>query len=595
MRYCFIVFIFLGISYCGYGQDINLAKNYLDRGEYEKAESIYKKLYENRPTSFNYLEGLVKSLQEQEKYEQAKEFLYAFSERVPEHPTTQIEIGKNYEYQGDPKQAEAYYQDAIEIVQKRPNYAYQVGRLFHKYNLLDQAVETYKIALEERQTPNYIIQLARIYGEQQKLDKMFSSFLDLIREEERYRYTVNQYFTQYITEDPKNEANQLLRKILIKRLQEDPDLLYNDLLSWLYIQENDFRKAFAQEKAIFKRSDNGDLSGVFNLARIAAERDEFETAKNTLTYLIENSSTSAEKIKGYTELMKVKVLHSAPKSYASLEKEFETILQEYGKGLSTLELQLEFAKFLGFKRDQPNQAKDLLKNLLHESVNPFEEALIKMQLADILVSEENFNQALIYYSQIKSLVKDSPLAQEALFKVAQTSYYKGDFDWAQTQLKILKHATSELTANDAMALNLLIEDNISMDSTQAALKTFAKADMYILQEKDDKALKLLKQLLTDYEGEQIEDEALLRTAKIYERQQSYEQAEEAYLKIIEQFGDGILADDAQYYLAELYRTKLNNKEEAMEHYKNIIFNHEDSIFFTNARKQYRKLRGDNLQ
>src|SRR5699024_4212580 len=96
--------------------------------------------------------------------------------------------------------------------------------------------------------------------------------------------------------------------------------------------------------------------------------------------------------------------------------------------------------------------------------------------------------ALILYSQIKSLVKNTPLAQEALFKVAQTSYYKGDFDWAQTQLKVLKQSTSELTANDAMALNLLIQDNISMDSMQTALKLFVKEDFRTIQEKDEQAL-----------------------------------------------------------------------------------------------------------
>ena len=47
-----------------------------------------------------------------------------------------------------------------------------------------------------------------------------------------------------------------------------------------------------------------------------------------------------------------------------------------------------------------------------------------MLLADILVFDEKFNQALIYYSQIQSEVKGDLLAQEARFKVAKTSYFK---------------------------------------------------------------------------------------------------------------------------------------------------------------------------
>ena len=55
-----------------------------------------------------------------------------------------------------------------------------------------------------------------------------------------------------------------------------------------------------------------------------------------------------------------------------------------------------------------------------------------------------------------------------------------------------------------------------------------------------------------------------------------------------------LADDAYFYLAELYQTslKLLPIEKAKLNYETIIFNHEDSIHFVAARKQYRILRGD---
>jgi hypothetical protein len=46
--------------------------------------------------------------------------------------------------------------------------------------------------------------------------------------------------------------------------------------------------------------------------------------------------------------------------------------------------------------------------------------------------------------------KESPLGEEARFRNAKLSYYKGDFDWAQEQLKVLKASTSELISNDAI-------------------------------------------------------------------------------------------------------------------------------------------------
>ena len=106
-------------------------------------------------------------------------------------------------------------------------------------------------------------------------------------------------------------------------------------------------------------------------------------------------------------------------------------------------------------------------------------------LADILVLQEKFNEALIFYSQIQANLKNSTISQEARFKVAKTSYYKGDFDWAESQLKILKSSTSQLIANDALDLKLLISDNKYDDSTQTALKYYAKADLFAFQKETE--------------------------------------------------------------------------------------------------------------
>jgi hypothetical protein len=50
------------------------------------------------------------------------------------------------------------------------------------------------------------------------------------------------------------------------------------------------------------------------------------------------------------------------------------------------------------------------------------------------------------------------------------AYYTGDFNWARRQLDILKAATTQLIANDALNLSLLISDNLNADSSGKALK-----------------------------------------------------------------------------------------------------------------------------
>ena len=332
------------------------------------------------------------------------------------------------------------------------------------------------------------------------------------------------------------------------------------------------------------------------MAEIANDNGEPETAKEILNYTIETAAVESQRLNAYELLFKIQIEHSVTsEEKEAIDARFQEVFQQYGKQRNTLGLQLQYAKFLAFEKNENEAAKTILRNALKERINRFEEARTKMVLADILVLEEQFNQALIYYSQVQNLVQNNELAQEATFKVAKTSYYKGDFKWAQTQLKVLKSATSQLIANDALQLNLLISDNSLEDSTQTALKYFARADLYTFQNKNEKALAVLDTILLQHKGEKIEDEALLRKAQLFEELGEYEKAEENYQQIIQYYAQDILADDAYYYLAELYRTKLDQPEKAKENYEQIIFNFADSIFFVESRKKYRILRGDQLE
>ena len=54
----------------------------------------------------------------------------------------------------------------------------------------------------------------------------------------------------------------------------------------------------------------------------------------------------------------------------------------------------------------------------------------------------------------------------------------------------------------------------------------------------------------------------------------------------------ILLDNSYFRLGELYENKLNVSEKAKEMYQKIIFEYPSSIYLVDARKRFRKLRGD---
>ena len=196
---------------------------------------------------------------------------------------------------------------------------------------------------------------------------------------------------------------------------------------------------------------------------------------------------------------------------------------------------------------------------------------------------------MVLYTQVHSQIKNSTLAQQARFKSAKVSYYKGDFEWAETQLKVLKSSTSQLIANDALDLQLLITDHKYGDSLQMPLKLYAKADFLQLQKRPKAEFKVLDTLTKAHPSHAIIDQALMLQAQILESEADYTGAAQKYQTILKDFSTEILADDAYFALAELQRKTFNAPEKALLLYEKIIFEHQDSIHFVDAKKHYRRL------
>ncbi|MGV6830426.1 MAG: tetratricopeptide repeat protein [bacterium] len=574
-----------------FGQNEELAKRYFDEGEFEKALNSYQRLYDSNKGNSNYFFKIVEIYQQLEQLDESERLLVDKIARN-KSPHYLVELGYNYQLKNDSLYAKKYYQLARDAIEEKPIFAYNVAKSFENHSLIDRAAEVYERAMVLRPQSNYNMQLARIYGEQGKVGQMFSKYIDFIELNTTYINYAKRSFSEYISEDGLDENNILLRKALLKKSQQAPNILWNQLLSWLFVQQHDYKKAFAQEKAIHKR--HQELQGVIDLSDMAIEENQYEIASEILDYIINNSYDAETILYAHQDLIELRILESGPKSYNEIKTSYNTLFDQYGRNETTLDLQLSEANFIAFYLNEPVAASKLLKESLNNNLSKYQQAKLKLKLGDILVFQEKFNEALIYFTQIQKSLKNSTLAQEARFKVAKTSYYKGDFEWAETQLKVLKSSTSQLIANDALDLKLLISDNKYDDSTQTALKLYAKADLYAYQNKSAEAINLLNKILEDHKTESIIDQALYTQAKLFEKLGQLDKAETNYKKIIEDFREDILADDAYFHLAELYANKLNRIEEAKPLYEKILFEYLDSIYYVEARKKYRRLRGDDI-
>lgn len=588
MRY--LLYVSLFFSSVLYAQNATLAKDYFQKGEFEKALLEYKKLYAKSSSNINYINQIVAAYQQLEQYNEAENFILQLVERI-NYPAFFVELGYNYQLKNNLEKANENYQKAMAFIDEKPSHVYGIARSFQGHSLLNEATLAYEKATALNPDFNFSVQLAQIYGEQGNIEKMFDNYLNFAESNPLVVRDVKRAVNDFITEDSTAENNILFRKLLLKKNQQQPNVLWNELLSWLYMQQKDFKKAFIQEKAIYKREPIS-LSRILEIAEIAVSENENEIAKTVFNYIIETTADMKTKLVAHQNLIQIEIKQGSGTNYNAIKSTYLELLNAYGVKAETLELQIAYAHFLAFYLNETKEATKFLESSLKLPLKTLEEAQIKLELGDILVLQEKFNKALIYYTQIQRNLKNSTISQEARFKVAKASYYKGDFKWAESQLKILKASTSQLTANDALDLKLLISDNKYEDSLQTALRRYAKADLLAFQNRNDEAITVLSTILKEHKTEPIMPQALLKQAQLFEFKKEFEKAKRNYQAIIDNYKDGILIDDALFHLAEIYQKQLNNPEKAKALYGQIIFDHADSIYFVDARKRYRTLRGD---
>jgi tetratricopeptide (TPR) repeat protein len=589
MKKLLTVLLFL-LSIWAEAQNEQLANNYFDRGEFEKALVSYEELLKGQQGNTNYFQRVVECYQQLQQYDKAEKAIQARLDKYRQN-TFLVELGYNYQLQKNQEKANKYFDQAIDKIKKNAPEAYGIAYTFERKALFDYALLAYKTALETDPKLSFNFQMAMIYGQKGEPDLMIETYLLEAYQNPQNLPIIQNQLSRFMTEDADANFNDSLKKALLLRAQKTQEVFWNDFLSWFFVQQKEYGKAFIQQKAIYKRNPDS-FSNIVNLAQMAISDNDQDSASEILTFVLENTNDLELLMQAHSYLLEMKIDRATAKDYPEITATLDRLIKEFGVSPYTLALLELEADFTAFHLNNPEKAKMILKNAMEMPVSRYQMADLKMQMADILLFEEKFNQALIYYSQVSEDMSGDVTGQEAQLKTAKTSYYKGDFEWASHQLKVLKSASTQLIANDALDLFLLISDNTVEDSTQVALKKLARADFLLYQNKKPEALAQFQLILKEHKGETIEPVTLLRLGKTYEKMGDYTQALDYYANLLNNHKDCIYRDEALYYSAEIYNVNLNDAEKAKPLYEEIIFKYEDSIYFVDSRNKYRKLRGD---
>ncbi len=573
--------------------DDQLASQYFREQDYENARDLYKKIYE-KTNQTAYFQQYIECLLHLKDYDKAERELKSFVKKNPSHYKSAVDLVYVYTLQGKTDKAKKQYN---ELVKDLPDHASTIRSLsyaFQSRNMNDMALavlEKGNTLLDGKET--FYLDQASIHQSSANYQEAFRYyFLEMETHPGQYNNIRNRLQTM-LYYDVNHSISDELRIALLKQTQEKPDNLeFAQLLVWFALQQEDYDIALAQSLSIDRKTHDQDAQ-INNLAGICLNNKQFDVAQQGYTYILDKGKSSpyyGQALTGVINADYSKLKAANSNDTKAYEKLVNRIAEAYAEVNSNdlSKLTLIQADIMTYQLDKTEEAIDMLKQTIENVGGKQDKAELKLKLADIYLYKDEVWEATLLYSQVDKSMKEEPLGHEARFKNAQLRYFIGEYEWAMSQLKVLKAATSKLIANDAMTLSLVIKDNLEADTTGTELNRLARADYRIYQQHEDEAIALLDDIIATGNGIS-KPHALFRKGEIMEKRKEYASAQQLFLQIVEQYPDSYMADAALMHAALLEHNELKEKDQAKQHYEKLIDEYPTSIYTAQARKNYRKL------
>jgi len=585
------------ICFAQYDTDDALAFQYYQQGKFEEAATLFGKLFDKSKND-TYFDFYSNSLVKLKKFDEGENLVKKLIRQNPKNFHYTMALARIYQEKGQAEAANKMYMTTIASVPPDEFKIRELANLFYGIQAYDLAVTTFlqgrKIMNNEQLFTYELITVYRLKKDKNMLVQEYLNALpampDLLPQAENVLSTVFEDNADY----------QILQTALLKKIQKDPQTeIYTRLLIWQYLQQQQYEMALRQLIAQDKRiKDDGSI--LFNAANTFLTNKAYTTAIKAYEYLISKGSESPYFLPAKVEMIDTKyqlVLAGQfdKKKFSELAAEYEAILQEYGKNAQTVFALKKWANLQAYYIGDLDKAEKALESVLSISgVSATELGQTKLDLGDIYILTLQPWEAFLIYEQVAKQFEGQSIGNEAHYRSARLSFYQGNFAYAKSQADVLKASTSQLIANDALNLSLLISDNLQSAADSNALKMYADAEMLQFRNRAAAALSKLDSIGIAFPNNSLADDILMGKSRIYIKNNDIANAVKVLKELTEQQHSSIWMDDALFTLAELYEKDLKDPGQAKALYQQLISEHPGSMFSTEARKRFRKLRGDNI-
>lgn len=594
--YIFVLISCFSVRLASAQSKIELANSLYEQNEYDKALLIYEDLTTDDPNQPLFYDRYLQCLVKTNNQKKAIKFIRKRSKKSTEPLSFMIDecwvLNSDLNTINESKKL---FDFILEKIKNDYGSLLLAADLCEQHNLNEYAIKL----LQEGEilfgsTSDITNHLANLYLSNGQRIKAMERYLTLMINSNLPFEQFKQVFESNITDSADFIA---LQKLLTTKIQENPDVSsLSEWLKWSFIKMQDWNNAFIYTKTIdIKLGEDG--RRLFDLGTLCLSNNELEIALKCFEYCVKLGQNSHDPnlVNSFYLNTKYQILNKSNatnQDWNILISELTQFELENGPTAETLPIAQTLSDIYIHRNNAPEKSVSMLQKYVNNST--LEKKILanaKISLAKAQIANNEMWKSELLLAQVEKDFSEEALGQQAKFYRAELSFFRGDYDWAVMQLDILKDATTQLISNDAMELALCITDNIGTDSNYTPLQLYSKALLFQRQNRFDSAFFYADKVRNDFQGHSLTDEVLLLKAKMFEYQSNYEKAADLYETLSIAFSHDILADNALIALANIYQNKLNKPEKALESYKKIIENYSNSIYITEARKEFRKLRG----
>jgi len=593
-----------------------LAQSYERSGNYETATKLYEELYIKDSSNYLVFDALKRMYVQLKRYESALMMIQRRIALTPNDIGLHAQLGTVYIRASDEKNATAAWERGIAVA-PHDEFTYRmIADAMVENRMFDQVVVLYQRGRKECGNPSlFTMELAYIYSIMLNYKDATREYLALIRENPGQLPFAQSRIASYANRSDGLEAATLMVEEGVKN--DAGNITFLQLVAWLYMEGKRFESAYSIYKTIDEKRRAAGKDIYFFADRALREKayaiaakafrdiisnypsfPQLPQAKFGYARTLEEASKERDSIPplsiGYQSPPADKPASESEPTYSATLAAYNRVVAEYPSSDVAAQSLLRIAILQQERYFNLDEALATLERIQKSYGMVLSVTLeAKLRLGDVYLSLNRVEKAEATY---KSLIDFKPVNKEyrerASLRLAELHYFRGRFQDALTQLRDLtKEPTANIT-NDALALQIFIQENLQ--PSDSALKVYSQAELLRRQRKLSEALGIYQTIPTTFPSSPLVDETLMNIGEIFAHMKRYTDAVAANERIINEFTSSIMTDKAYINIGTIYQFGLNDRIKAIMAYQTLLEKYPNSIYINEARKRIREMRGDSL-